>query len=86
MRTAHTLLTLLGVSAIATKYRITTQKALRKEFWATFPDLPRKKITDYSGKGKMYCTDVRVTFCDWLDALSKNGDVSQELVERATLG
>lgn len=67
------------------QYRITTQKQLRQEFWETFPNLPRKKITNYSGNGTMYQTDTRCTFVDWLDSLSKSGDISQELAERATL-
>ena len=67
------------------KYRITTLRALRKEFWETFPKLSRKKIPNYSGNGKMYCTDARVEFSNWLDALSKNGDVSQEFAYTATL-
>ena len=67
------------------KYRITTLKQLRKEFWETFPELPRKKIKNYSGTGTMYPTDTRCTFVDWLDALSKNGDVSQEFAYQATL-
>lgn len=66
-------------------YRITTQRQLRREFWATFPELPRRRITDYSGHGKMYCADTRMTWCDWLDDLSKAGDISQELAQRATL-
>lgn len=68
-----------------TTHRITTQRELRREFWFTFPDLPRERITNYSGNGKMYRTDTRVTWCDWLDALSKGGDISQELAQRATL-
>ena len=66
-------------------YRITTQKELRREFWATFPNLPKRKIKNYSGNGHMYQTDTRCAFVDWLDALSKDGDISQELAERATL-
>ena len=66
-------------------YRITNQREIRREFWKTFPKLQRKKITNYSGNGKMHVTDTRVTFCDWLDMLSKNGDISEELAERATL-
>lgn len=68
------------------KYRITSVRQLRREFWETFPHLTRKKITAYSGKGKMYVTDTRCAFVDWLDSLSKNGEISQELAERATLG
>lgn len=66
-------------------YRIRSQRQLRREFWQTFPALPRRHITDYSGKGKMHRTDTRVTWCDWLDGLSKDGSISQELAERAML-
>lgn len=66
-------------------YRITNQRQLRREFWKTFPTLPRRLIPDYSGKGKMYRTDTRCAWVDWLDALSKGGDISQELAQRATL-
>lgn len=66
------------------KYRITTQKELRREFWQTFPNLPRKRTVDY-GNGKQYPTDTRCTFVDWLDSLSKNGEISQELADRAEL-
>lgn len=67
------------------QYRITTQKELRREFWQTFPNLSRKRIKDYSGNGLMYCTDTRSTFVDWVDALSKDGSISEELADRATL-
>ena len=66
-------------------YRITTQRQLRREFWQTFPHLTRRKITNYSGNGKMHVTDTRCAWCDWLDALQKDGDISQELACRATL-
>ncbi len=66
-------------------YRITNQRQLRREFWQTFPQLPRRKIANYSGNGKMHVTDTRCAFVDWLDSLSKNGDVSQDLAGRATL-
>lgn len=65
--------------------KITTQRELRRVFWQTFPNLQRKKIKNYSGNGTMHATDTRVTWCDWLDSLSKDGVISQELAERATL-
>ncbi len=68
------------------KYRITSEDQLIDEFWQTFPNLNRKKITNYSGYGEMYVTDTRCAFCDWLDMLSKNGDISQEMASNATLG
>lgn len=66
-------------------YRITSQKALRAEFWRDHPDLPRGKIRNYSGNGTMHPTDVRVAFTDYLDMLSKDGSISQRLAENATL-
>jgi hypothetical protein len=63
----------------------TTQKQIRAAFWEAFPDLPRRKITNYSGDGKMYPTDTRCAFVDFLDALNKNGQVSDKLADRATL-
>jgi len=65
--------------------RITSQRKLRREFWQTFPYLPRRKITNYSGSGTMYPTVTRCAFVDWLDSLSKSGEISDELAERATL-
>ena len=65
--------------------RITTLKQLRKEFWQNFPDLPKRKITNYSGNGKMYPTDTRVAFNNWLDMLSKDDTISQDFAQNATL-
>lgn len=65
--------------------KITTQRELRRIFWATFPHLSRRKIKDYSGNGKMYCTDTRVAWTDWKDSLSRDGVISQELSNNATL-
>lgn len=64
---------------------ITTQKEIRQLFWATFPSADKKKIKDYSGKGKMYKTDTRVLFADFLDNLSRTGTISEKLAQRATL-
>lgn len=66
-------------------YPITTQKQVRALFWETFPELPRKKITNYAGTGKMYPTDTRCAFVDFVDALSKDGQISQALAQRVTL-
>lgn len=66
-------------------YTITNQQDLRKAFWADHPQLDRKKIPNYSGNGTMYKTDTRCAWCDWLDSLSKDGIISQELAQRALL-
>ena len=62
------------------KNRLTTQKQLRREFWATFPELQRRP-----GRQNNQPVDTRITFVDWLDALCKDGQVSQALAQRATL-
>jgi len=64
---------------------ITTQRELRRRFWQEHPNLPRQRITNYSGNGRMFQTDTRCAWCDWVDAMSKNGEISQELAQRATL-
>ncbi len=67
------------------KYRLTTEKAVRREFWDTHPQAVKRKITDYSGNGKMHVTDTRCAFTDFVDMLSKDGSISQELAQRVTL-
>lgn len=64
---------------------ITTQKELRRQFWLAHPHLQRRKITNYSGNGRMHVTDTRCAWCDWVDWLSKDGQISQALAMRATL-
>jgi len=66
-------------------YTFTTQRALRRAFWQEHSDLERRKITNYSGNGKMHVTDTRVAWTDWLDAQAKMGTISQGLAYRATL-
>lgn len=63
----------------------TNQRALRAAFWAAHPNLPRRRIRDYSGRGLMYPTDTRVTWVDWLDAMQRMGWISADLADRATL-
>ena len=69
----------------STQYTLTTQAQLRRAFREQFPALDFRRITDYAGTGKMYRTDTRVTWCDWLDMLCKGGEISGELAHRATL-
>ncbi len=67
---------------------VTTQREPRRRFWAEcehIAGVSRRKITNYAGTGKMHNTDTRCAWCDWLDAMSKSGEVSPELADRATL-
>ena len=67
------------------KHQITTQRELRRLFWLEYPHLSRRKITNYSGNGKMHVTDTRCAWCDWLDYVSRDGLISESLAGRATL-
>lgn len=69
-------------------YTYTTQKQVRAAFWRDHTGIrgiSRRRIPNYSGNGKMHNTDTRCAFCDYVDHLSKNGDISQELAQRVTL-
>lgn len=69
-----------------------TEKQVRSAFWQAWREgqfaglnVTPRQITDYSGHGKMHNTDTRTAFVDWLDSMSRDGQVSQELAERVTL-
>lgn len=69
-------------------YRLTTQKQVRREFWREhkgIKGITPRRITNYSGNGKMHNTDTRCAFADFVDNLSKDGVISQELAQRVTL-
>lgn len=66
--------------------KLTTQIQVRAAFWTSYPELSRKKIKHYSGTGKMYTTDTRCAFVDFVDYLRKSGIISEALAARATLG
>ena len=66
-------------------YTYTTQQQIRAAFWDAFPELSRRKIPDHSGQGRMYPTDTRCAFCDFLESLTRNGEISEALAGRATL-
>jgi hypothetical protein len=65
---------------------ITNQRALRAAFWDAHPTLPRRKIRNYTGTGKMYPTDTRVAWVDFIDYMARDGSISTELANRACLG
>jgi len=60
---------------------ITTQKALRNEFWYQHPQY--KRVSGW--KQNDYKVDIRVAWCDFIDNLYQSDQISKGLVERATL-
>lgn len=69
-------------------YTYTNQRELRAAFFAEHegvPGISRRRITNYAGTGKMHNTDTRCAWCDWLDSLARNGEISDALAQRASL-
>lgn len=67
---------------------LTTQRQVRAAFWAAhkgIPGITSRRIPNYSGNGKMHNTDTRCAFVDYVDYLSKSGEISQALAQRVTL-
>ena len=64
---------------------LTTQKQIRALFWESHPTLSRRKIRDYAGTGRMYVTDTRCAFVDFVDYLQTSGQINEALANRATL-
>lgn len=62
-------------------YQITNQRDLRRAFWEAFPLCQRKRNPRTGDRP----TDTRVTFVDWIDHLCRDGTISHELAQRATL-
>lgn len=65
-----------------------TQSEVRAAFWDAFegyPNIRRRKIPDYSGKGTMHDTDTRCAFVDYVDALARDGQITEALAQRVTL-
>ena len=66
----------------------TTQAQVRAAFWhecGNLPGVTPRRITDYSGKGKMHNTDTRCAFVDYVDMLARNGEISESLAQKVTL-
>lgn len=66
-----------------TKFRITTQRQIRREFWDQFPEFYRRRVRRSSGLE--YPTDTLVAFADFIDFLARDGVISESLAFRATL-
>ena len=69
------------------EYRVKTQKELRRMFWedhSSFAHQAREAGIISKGQNAQ-CATVRCAFVDWLDALQKDGIVSEVLANRVTL-
>jgi hypothetical protein len=57
------------------------QSQLRAAFWRAFPHLPRRR----GATPNAYCADIRVTWCDFVEAARSNGEITDRVAESATL-
>ena len=69
---------------------MTNQKQIRAAFWEAHPTANRKKYParDWTREDKShrdYCTDTRCACVDFLDSLTRNGQITESLANRATL-
>lgn len=60
-----------------------TLKQIRSSFWENYPHFKseyrtRKKQNEYS-------TDIRTSFCDYVDMLRKDGIITESKANKATL-
>lgn len=53
---------------------------LRAAFWQAFPQFQRRGATQND-----YKTDIRVTWCDFIEAARSNCEITDSLAQRATL-
>jgi hypothetical protein len=60
---------------------IKTQKEVREMFWEEYPEFERVKGWSQND----YHVDVRCAFCNFVDYLHRNGDISDALAQRVTL-
>jgi hypothetical protein len=68
------------------EFQITSQRELRKRFWESYPEISRKLRRDPNeSRHNRYCTDTRVAFVDYIDAMRRDGFISEALAQRATL-
>lgn len=66
---------------------ITTQKELRREFWAQHPHLAEQAMEAgiLSKPQNFHCATVRCDFVDFVDMMHRSGQISDALADRATL-
>ena len=62
-----------------------SQGEIRRLFWESFPNLDKGKIQNDRGDGMMYKADARCAFIEFVDALEKNGTISERLAAKVTL-
>ena len=58
----------------------TTQKAIRESFWQNNTNLVRR-----SGSQNKQTTDTRMAWCDYVESLHRNGEITEKMAYKVTL-
>jgi len=66
---------------------MTTQKQIRKAFWENHPlhETHARKWGIKTAPHNRHNSETRTAFVDFVDTLARNGEISGELANRATL-
>ena len=66
---------------------MTTQKQIRKAFWLNHPlhEAHALKWQIKTAPHNRHNPETRTAFVDFVDTLARNGEISEELAQRATL-
>lgn len=67
------------------KFNHTTQAQVRMGFWESIEGLNRGKEMAFKRAHGEFRTDTRCLFVDYVDALARDGRISEALAQRATL-
>ena len=62
-------------------FRMTTQNAVRFSFWNNHAKLQR--VSGWTQND--YPADTRMAFCDFVEMLARDGEISESLAARCTL-
>ncbi len=60
-----------------------TQAEIRQSFWDSFPEFQSERRSRKTHND--YRADIRMSFVDYVDALERNGVISEALASRVTL-
>ncbi len=65
---------------------MTTQKQVRADFWENGIDAETKRrFWHPTFTQNQYPADVRMAFCDYVEHLARDGQISEALAQRVTL-
>jgi hypothetical protein len=64
-------------------YQIKKITEVRAAFWNAYPEFKKDFRKTY--RQNDYKTDIRTSFCDYVDSLQKSGVISEKLAHRVTL-